>query len=120
MGIASYDVTGDGLPEVFLTSQGDNKLQTLADGAGAAELPGHRAPSAGSRRTDRTREATRCPPPPGTPEFQDVNNDGFIDLFISKGNVEAMPDFADEGPEQPAAGPAGRDVHRGRARPPAS
>jgi hypothetical protein len=24
MGIASYDLTGDGLPEVFLTSQGDN------------------------------------------------------------------------------------------------
>ena len=32
MGIASEDVTGDGYPEVFLTSQGDNKLQTLADG----------------------------------------------------------------------------------------
>ena len=32
MGIASYDLTGDGLTEVFLTSQGDNKLQTLVDG----------------------------------------------------------------------------------------
>ena len=32
MGIASQDLTGDGYPEVFLTSQGDNKLQTLADG----------------------------------------------------------------------------------------
>ena len=32
MGIATQDLTGDGLPEVFLTSQGDNKLQTLADG----------------------------------------------------------------------------------------
>ncbi|MGC2241330.1 MAG: hypothetical protein WA726_10870, partial [Acidimicrobiia bacterium] len=28
MGIASQDLTGDGRPEVFLTSQGDNKLQT--------------------------------------------------------------------------------------------
>ena len=27
-------------------------------------------------------------------EFQDVNNDGLWDLFIAKGNVEAMPDFA--------------------------
>ena len=26
MGIASYDVTGDGYPDVFLTSQGDNRL----------------------------------------------------------------------------------------------
>ena len=32
MGIASRDLTGDGYPEVFITSQGDNKLQTLADG----------------------------------------------------------------------------------------
>ena len=32
MGIASYDLTGDGYPEVFLTSQSDNRLQTLADG----------------------------------------------------------------------------------------
>ena len=34
MGIASHDVTGDGLPEVYLTSQGDNKLQTLANATG--------------------------------------------------------------------------------------
>ena len=32
MGIASNDLTGDGYPEVYLTSQADNKLQTLADG----------------------------------------------------------------------------------------
>jgi hypothetical protein len=28
------------------------------------------------------------------PEFQDVNNDGFVDLFITKGNVEAMPEYS--------------------------
>jgi hypothetical protein len=32
MGIGSYDVTGDGLPEVYLTSQAASKLQTLAEG----------------------------------------------------------------------------------------
>ena len=32
MGIASRDVTGDGLPDVYLTSQAANRLQTLADG----------------------------------------------------------------------------------------
>jgi hypothetical protein len=32
------------------------------------------------------------------PEFEDVNNDGFIDLFISKGNVGAMPDYANRDP----------------------
>ena len=31
MGIASHDLTGDGYPEVYLTSQADNKLQTLSD-----------------------------------------------------------------------------------------
>ena len=42
MGIASQDVTGDGYPEVYLTSQGDNKLQTLADGRDSAGVRGHR------------------------------------------------------------------------------
>jgi hypothetical protein len=32
------------------------------------------------------------------PEFEDVNNDGFVDLFISKGNVEAQPDYASRDP----------------------
>ena len=32
MGIASHDVTGDGYPDVYLTSIGPNRLQTLADG----------------------------------------------------------------------------------------
>ena len=32
MGIASFDLGGNGYPDVFLTSQGDNKLQTLAAG----------------------------------------------------------------------------------------
>ena len=32
------------------------------------------------------------------PEFEDVNNDGFVDLFVSKGNVEAQPDYATRDP----------------------
>ncbi|NNG05074.1 MAG: hypothetical protein HKM95_13390, partial [Inquilinus sp.] len=31
-------------------------------------------------------------------EFDDVNNDGFVDLFIAKGNVEGMVDFASRDP----------------------
>jgi hypothetical protein len=93
MGIAGRDVTGDGLPEYFLTSQGDNKLQTLTDGADqpnysdiAFELgvTAH-APYAGDRGAPSTA---------WHPEFEDVNNDSLIDLFVSKGNVEAQPGFA--------------------------
>ena len=32
------------------------------------------------------------------PQFEDVNNDGFIDLFVSKGNVSAQPDYAARDP----------------------
>jgi hypothetical protein len=31
-------------------------------------------------------------------EFRDVNNDGLIDLFVTKGNVDAMPDYAMKDP----------------------
>ena len=50
MGIASYDLTGDGYPEVYLTSQGDNRLQTLAGGPDAADLPRHRPRARRQRR----------------------------------------------------------------------
>ncbi len=31
-------------------------------------------------------------------QFEDVNNDGLVDLFIVKGNVAKMPDFAEKDP----------------------
>jgi hypothetical protein len=31
-------------------------------------------------------------------EFEDVNNDGLIDLFIAKGNINEMPDYAMKDP----------------------
>jgi enediyne biosynthesis protein E4 len=97
MGIASYDVTGDGYPEVYLTSQGPNTLQTLL--AGPAQ-PTYRD-MANKRRIEGTRPATGGDPLPSTawhPEFQDVNNDGFMDLFVSKGNVNVLPDYAARDP----------------------
>ena len=93
MGIASYDVTGDGYPDVFLTSQGDNRLQTLTSGP---SQPTYR--DIGARRgVNAAQPFTGGDALPSTawhPEFQDVNNDGFIDLFISKGNVGAQLDHA--------------------------
>ena len=112
MGIASYDVTGDGYPEYVLTSMADNKLRTLEDGADrpaygdlayARGVTAHR-PHAG----DDERPSTAW-----HPEFGDVDNDGLIDLFIAKGNVEAMPDAAARDPNNLLmGGPDGRFVER--------
>lgn len=97
MGIASQDLTGDGYPEVFLTSQADHKLQTLADGPGrptyvdialSRGVTAHR-PYAGD---------TTLPSTGWHAEFADVNNDAYADLFVAKGNVEAMPEFAARDP----------------------
>lgn len=93
MGIASHDVTGDGAPEVFLTSQGDNKLQTLA---GDRDRPTYEdmALTSGANIPRPFAGDTNRPSTAWHAEFDDVNNDGFIDLFVTKGNVEAMPEFA--------------------------
>lgn len=105
MGIASHDLTGDGRPEYYMTSQGDNKLQTLAaDGTGptfediALDLgvTAHR-PFLG----DVNRPSTAW-----HAEFDDVNNDGFVDLFVTKGNVDAQEDFAMDDPNNLLMGQA--------------
>ena len=105
MGIASQDVTGDGLPEVFLTSQGDNKLQSLV---GDASKPTYED-IALARGVTATRPFAGGDVLPSTawhPEFQDVNNDGFVDLFVTKGNVEAQPDYATRDPNNLLLGTA--------------
>jgi len=97
MGIASYDLTGDGKPEVYLTSQADNKLQTLDDTAAG---PTYRD-IALARGVTATRPYTGGDVLPSTgwhPEFDDVNNDGLIDLFVAKGNVEGQVDYASNDP----------------------
>jgi hypothetical protein len=97
MGIASADVNADGYPDYYLTSQADNKLQALTGGpseprfgdiALAKGVTAHR-PYAGD---------VAMPSTAWHAEFGDVNNDGFNDLFVAKGNVEAMPDFAARDP----------------------
>jgi hypothetical protein len=93
MGIASHDVTGDGFPEVDLTNQGDNKLQSLVDGPDRPEYTDIAIRRGVTAHRPYTGDAT-LPSTSWHPEFDDVNNDGFIDLYLSKGNVDAMPDFA--------------------------
>ena len=97
MGIASYDLQGTGFPDVFLTSQADNRLQTLA--AGAAK-PTYR--DIGLRRgVNSAQPFTGGDTRPSTAwhaEFADVNNDSFVDLFVAKGNVTAQPEYAEKDP----------------------
>ncbi len=97
MGIASQDLTGDGLPEVFLTSQADNKLQTLLSGPGQ---PMYRdiAVKRGVTAAQPFTGGDVLPSTAWHPEFQDVNNDGLVDLFVSKGNVSDGPDYASRDP----------------------
>ncbi len=97
MGIASIDITDDGYPEVFLTSMGDNKLQTLVSNEGGPVYED----IALERGVTAHRPFTGDEIMPSTAwhaEFEDVNNDGLIDLFIAKGNVEAMPEAAEADP----------------------
>ena len=98
MGIASQDLTGDGLPEVYLTSQAASRLQTLESGPsrpayrdiGALRGVNVAQPYAG--------DDLHLPSTAWHPEFADVNNDGLLDLFVSKGNVTTQPDYAIQDP----------------------
>lgn len=97
MGIANRDLDADGYSEYFLTSMADNKLQkmapvpeggtakpTYADVAFKAGVTAHRPYTGGDLGPSTAWHA----------QFEDVNNDGRTDLFVVKGNVAKMPDFA--------------------------
>ena len=97
MGIASRDIDGDGLPEVFLSSMGDQKLHSLS--------PGAKGPSYQDATYERGTTAHRPyigddgrPSTGWQVSFGDVDNDGLDDIFIAKGNVEQMPGSAMKDP----------------------
>ena len=106
MGIASADVNGDTYPDYFLTSMADHKLQFLADPKnGKADYKDlaypkgvtlHRPTHGADLKTSTGWHA----------QFEDVNNDGTWDLFVAKGNVDQMPDFAMKDPNNLALGRA--------------
>ncbi|MGA9597010.1 MAG: CRTAC1 family protein [Acidimicrobiia bacterium] len=110
MGIASQDLTGDGRPEVFLTSQGDNKLQTLSTGADTPTYD-DMALEVGATATRPFTGDVTLPSTAWHAEFQDVNNDGFMDLYVSKGNVEATPGYAAADPNDLLLGDPGGSFH---------
>jgi hypothetical protein len=97
MGLATHDATGDGLPDVYITSQGDNKLQTLSRGP---DQPTFRDIAA-KRGVTAAQPAVGGDARPSTawhPQFADVNDDGFVDLLVTKGNVAAQADHAEKDP----------------------
>ena len=98
MGIGSFDVTGDGRPEVYLTSQAASRLQTLGGGADRPAYVDIGLPRNVNVAHPFTGDDMDLPSTAWHPEFADVNNDGLIDLFVSKGNVTEQPDFAMEDP----------------------
>ena len=97
MGIAEGDLDGSGYPEYFLTSMGDEKLQKLdPEGAERGEAPVYRdiAGEVGVTAHIPYAGGDKRPSTAWHAEFADFNNDGLIDIFVSKGNLEQMPDFA--------------------------
>jgi hypothetical protein len=96
MGIAEGDIDGEGFPEYALTSMGDTKLQKLDTEAGAGEAPVYRdiALERGATAHHPYFGGDFRPSTGWHAEFADFNNAGLLDLFISKGNVDSMPDFA--------------------------
>lgn len=90
MGIASRDLTGDGLPEVMLTSMGDQLLQ-LNLGDGRMQNAPH---AIGTYATTPYSGDDGRPSTGWHAQFGDMDNDGRDDLFIAKGNVEQMPSNA--------------------------
>jgi len=97
MGIAEGDVDGSGYPEYFLTSMGDEKLQKLdPDEAGRGEFPVYRdiAGEVGATAHIPYTGGDKRPSTAWQAEFADFNNAGLLDIFVSKGNLSQMPDFA--------------------------
>ncbi|TDX25423.1 CRTAC1 family protein [Rhodovulum visakhapatnamense] len=93
MGIASADLDGNGFPEVMLTSMGDQLLQF--NEAGVLRD----APYAQGSYAQRSYLGDDGRPSTGWhAEFGDIDNDGRLDLFIAKGNVDQMPSNAMKDP----------------------
>ncbi len=114
MGIAEADIDGDGFPEYALTSMGDTKLQSLDPQANGLPVYTDIAWERGAT-AHRPYTGTDLNPSTGWhSQFEDFNNDGVLDLFIAKGNVEKMPDFANFDPDNMMHGqPNGKFVEVG-------
>ena len=94
MGIASYDLTGDGYPEVFLTSQGDNKLQTLTAGPAQPTYRDIALKRGVNAAQPFTGGDVRCPRPPGTRSSRTSTTTASWTCSSRRATSSAMPDYA--------------------------
>ena len=119
MGIAEGDLNADGFPEYVLTSMGDTKIQSVDVVQASEEQRPVYEDIAYERGATAHRPYTGEDLKPSTgwhAEFADVNNDSLLDLFIAKGNVEQMKDFARYDPDNLLLGNHdGRFVEQGSA-----
>lgn len=99
MGIAAADLSNNGMPVYAVSSMGDTKLQAL-ENPEDPESPVYYdiAYERGATAQEPYIDGAKLPSTGWHVEFQDFNNDGLLDLFIAKGNVEAMSDFAQYDP----------------------
>jgi len=95
MGIAQADLNNNGLPVYAISSMGDTKLQAL-DNPDDPSSPDYYdiAYERGATAQMPYVDGPKLPSTGWHVEFADFNNDCTLDLFIAKGNVEAMADFA--------------------------
>ncbi|MEO1613586.1 MAG: VCBS repeat-containing protein, partial [Pseudomonadota bacterium] len=115
MGIASRDLNGDGRAEVMLTSMGDQALQIADPGAPGPVYRDSPYDTGATAHRPHVGEDGR-PSTGWHAEFGDVDNDGFDDLFIAKGNVDQMPSMAMSDPNNLLMGtPEGRFVEAAAA-----
>lgn len=101
MGLAAADLDGDTRPEIAVTNMADNRLERLIDQ--------HVAPTAPRFENQSFERGAMSHRPYVGPDlrpstgwhvaFEDLNNDGAWDLWIVKGNVDAMPQFAAYDPD---------------------
>jgi hypothetical protein len=97
MGIATADIGMTGYPSYFLSSMADQRMQLLADGPAKPTYKEAQFAMGTTAHRPYTGGDTR-PSTGWHTQFEDVNNDGLYDLFIAKGNVDRMPDFAQKDP----------------------
>jgi len=96
-GIAEGDIDADGHPEYALTSMGGTMLQRLDEEADP-DRPVYQDIAFAAVAAAELAAADGRPSTGWHGEFDDVNNDGLLDLFVSKGSAEALPGTAGDDP----------------------